>query len=297
MLNIWQGQTLLQSSSIVTAPIGEIRFAPPCDRILASPHCFNLADSHWEDLPSLKSALVEGLDENPSGRYTVSHAAWDSTGGQLVVACDYRSPRRSRQSARHSSTWAGPSQRLLLLEGTTRKLIKVLWQGNPSETFKAIAISPDFIVAAGQAIQVWNRQADNSPYELHSKPLTSQPAVIRALRFSADYRYLAQIRSDGHIALWQTQPWQILHEWQGHKNEGRAISFHPHLPILASGGWDDCLKLWNYQGNLLENLTLEHHIEGLEFSPQGEQLIVAQGGTASRLLVYQVMEAVLATQV
>ncbi|NJL85816.1 MAG: hypothetical protein HC886_07310 [Leptolyngbyaceae cyanobacterium SM1_1_3] len=114
LLHLWKDLELEHSISNTTAPIGEVSFSQTGDRILASPHIFNLANYQWEALPAIKAPLSDQLETSPPGSFTIRNSAWDAAGNQLVVYSTYRSPRQER---RRDAGWSGPTKRLLLLEG------------------------------------------------------------------------------------------------------------------------------------------------------------------------------------
>ncbi|MCS6852128.1 MAG: serine/threonine protein kinase [Gemmataceae bacterium] len=64
---------------------------------------------------------------------------------------------------------------------------------------------------------------------------------------------------------------------QRHWGPVRAVAFHPRAPLLASGGHDRVVRLWNPR-NMKERAVLTGHtgfIQALAFSPDGERLASA----------------------
>lgn len=282
-LHVWQGRQRQYSDSITTAPIGEVLVDEDQPKILASPHWFDLSQRQWFTPPSLWSAMTEGLEgfEGVPGRFSLVHSAWDAARKNLVVFVAYRSSRRFRRP----DAWRGPQQRLLLLS-PDGILQQVLWEGYQPNGISSIVLTTDWIAAAGKEVWVWSR---DEPALLRTLP-SPRPAwqLTRALQVSPDVAYLGQIGADGNIALWQIAEWRLQCCWQGHTDEGRVIAFHPYLPVLVTGGWDDTIKLWSLDGQLIFQQAIAGHVEGLAFNPSGDELVVAQGGPQAGLRLYQV---------
>lgn len=279
MVHIWHDLMLHYS---LPKPAGEaisqVFWEPHANCVFASPHRLDVASRQWLSLPSVSDRLLDGLEETPAGSFTVQTSAWSPDGADMVVFADYRPSRRSRTPDR----WQGPTGRLLWLEGATRQLIQVLWEGR-GETISAIAIGDRAIVAAGETMRVWDRHTRQirATHRVHR-------GMVRQMQFSPNGRLLASIGADGQLILWDTAQWTQIASWQAHDNDGWAIAFHPTLPILASGGWDNQVKLWSLDGQLLTIATLTNPVEGVGFSQGGDRLVVAQRGTDAKLVVYEV---------
>ncbi len=73
----------------------------------------------------------------------------------------------------------------------------------------------------------------------------------------------------------QTQTWRCVHTLIGHFNSVSTVAISPDGKCLASGSFDDTIKLWNLEtGELLHTLT--KHLQpvlAIAFSPDGQTLI------------------------
>ncbi len=75
--------------------------------------------------------------------------------------------------------------------------------------------------------------------------------------------------------------------FKGHKNQISAVAFSPNLKLLASGGGDEGIMLWNCRPQLRGLRLLGHKgaITDLTFSPNGETLASASKDQTVRLWV------------
>lgn len=68
--------------------------------------------------------------------------------------------------------------------------------------------------------------------------------------------------------------WQLLNTFEGHTSWVSAVAFNPVLPMIASGGLDDTIRIWDLEtGELTHSLTGHSRgINDLVFSPKGQVL-------------------------
>ena len=103
------------------------------------------------------------------------------------------------------------------------------------------------------------------------------------LAFSPDGSLLAGCsRGCNEVHVWDTTTWELKFELFGHSNNRiESVTFSADSHVLASGGCDGTVRLWNMQTGE-QTLVFDKHdsdtgrISGLQFHPNGQQIISAQ---------------------
>src|SRR5262249_47481886 len=77
------------------------------------------------------------------------------------------------------------------------------------------------------------------------------------------------------IVLADVRTGRALHTFEGHTKTIRALAFHPTGAILASGGDDKVIRIWNVLGRRLLRTLPERPgpISALAFLPDGKHLV------------------------
>ncbi len=182
---------------------------------------------------------IFGVAWSPDGRALASAShdqtirLWNAQTGQSlqtltghtgqVVGVAWSPDGRALASASHDQTirlWnAQTGQMLQTLTGHTEAALRVTW-------------SPDGRTLASTSfdntVRLWNAQTGQQEIILEGHTSTT----LRT-SFSLNYGILSSSSADGAIRLWNIKTWETVSEL---KSGCRALAFHPHTPLLTTGG-------------------------------------------------------------
>jgi WD40 repeat protein/transcriptional regulator with XRE-family HTH domain len=122
--------------------------------------------------------------------------------------------------------------------------------------------------------------------------------TISALAFSPDGRTLASGSTDDAIKLWDLEacrdsalclsgasPRDAL-LWTGWHNGPQTLAFSPDGSLLASGGMEATVRLWDPQSGMnVQTLVHPNHVFAVAFSPDGK--LLASGGVDGEIRLWE----------
>lgn len=134
---------------------------------------------------------------------------------------------------------------VVVYEGSTAKKMMILQKsyGSTSDGKTSVSFSPDGkYIATGtndnQPVKLWDAKTQKVLFSFNH-PQTS------CLVFSSDSKKLATGSWDSAVVLWDVVSGKALKRFHGHTAQIYSVSFHPQGKILASGGRDGTVKIWN----------------------------------------------------
>jgi WD40 repeat protein len=103
-----------------------------------------------------------------------------------------------------------------------------------------------------------------------------QPSEIAAIALSPNGRYAVTASWDGKLRRWALETGRCEQSILGHSAMIRAVGWSDNAQILASGGDDNSIKLWNPQQFEQPPLVLLEHsapVTALAFSANSQVII------------------------
>ncbi len=171
----------------------------------------------------------------------------------------------------------------------TKELVlpKIVPSVPPRMPVVALAYAPEpKLIAAGTFGEVELRAATDNTLV---RKLTGLHGNVNALVFSADGKYLfaaaGQPGVSGEVREWQVSDGALVRSFEGHKDAIYSAALSPDGKILATGSYDQKIKLWDTETGK-EIRTLSGHngaVYSLAFRPDGKILASASGDRTVKL--------------
>lgn len=179
-----------------------------------------------------------------------------------------------------SGSW---DQTIRLWDTDSGELRHVL-QGH-SDWITAVAFSPDGRTLASGARDHTVRLWDTGNGQL-IRTLCRHTGPVRSVAFSPDGHYLASGSIDQTLCLWDVArvlalgrtetpvEGQTYHRLQGHTSWVNTIAFSPNDRVLASGGYEGTIRLWDLDTLRTAHVLRGHAswVESIAFHPDGHYL-------------------------
>lgn len=121
------------------------------------------------------------------------------------------------------------------------------------------------------------------------RTLTGHRGAVNAVVFSGDGKHLFAAAGEagisGELRQWSVEDGKLLRTFEGHGDAVYALAISPDGKTLASGSYDQKIKLWNIESGA-EAKTLSGHngaVFGLAFRPDGKILASASADRTVKL--------------
>src|SRR5213078_3945927 len=157
----------------------------------------------------------------------------------------------------------------------------------PRKAVNAIAYQPARkLIAAGRYGEVELRSA-----ETHAivRTLKGHRGNVNAVAFSPDGKFLYAAGGEagwlGEVRQWDLNDWNLFYVFEGHKDAIYSLAVSPDGKTLATGSYDQKIKLWNVEtGEELKTLSGHNGaVFGLSFRPDGKVLASASADRTVKL--------------
>lgn len=179
-----------------------------------------------------------------------------------------------------------------LATGDAEGTIK-LWSPRPIESPTLVdseqprvlcaAASPDgkWLATSGMnpKVRLWSLETGKIAYTLEG-----HKAPVRALAFSKT-GLLATASEDRTVMIWNVETQQLLHTLTGYDHFVTGLAISPDDRLLATGGLERSIRLWNLADGSQygEPIELNREINSLGFSPVGNYLFASCDNNATVL--------------
>jgi len=212
-------------------------------------------------------ALVTPIAEIEAHRGSVSGAVYTADGRRILTT--------------------GADGTMKLWDAAYRTLVRTIELDDGPATALALNGSRALTGHANGKVVLWD-------IDRAEKLITVQrnEANIWAVAFTGDPDRFAAASHDWKITLWDArQSSAPLHVLEGHENAVQSLAYAPQQLLLASGGADKTVRLWN-----LDTLTLKRAYRGprdfvtsVRFSRSGK--LLAAGALDGRIQIWSVMSS------
>lgn len=150
-------------------------------------------------------------------------------------------------------------------------------QAHQRSPIRALAVSQSgrFLVSGAQdgSVKMWAAQERSEPHWL----VAAGPAV-QCLQFHHQNGYVIAAFADGTCQL--LGPNRTDPPWQAHQGVIHGLDIHPEGHVLATGGDDHKIHLWDLSGQgLMGTICAPGPVHCLRFNPDGTGLLAGAGDT------------------
>ncbi|KAK7526057.1 eukaryotic translation initiation factor 3 subunit I [Phyllosticta citriasiana] len=104
--------------------------------------------------------------------------------------------------------------------------------------------------------------------------LSGHERALTQVKYNADGDLIFSVSKDHVVCAWYSANGERLGTYHGHIGALWTVDVDPTTTLLATGGADNTMRLWEVKsGKLLKTWEFETSIKRVEFSPDGRQLL------------------------
>ncbi len=304
MARLWDTQTWSEIRSFSqNSEVGTVVAFSPDGTLIATGSAFpriRIWDSENAEVPLREfrahTGLVTALAFSPDGQRLVSSGT-DTT----VRFWDIQSGQEIRQPLIHQAVVRDiqlSSDGQTLYTSSDSDVVRV-WDIEPQFAFPRFAssshhhgqaFSPDGTQLAKLLLNVFSIFDPQTGTELAHY---EADALLDAVTFSPDGRYVAFGSRPGTVFLWNVHDQAIVQTYGGLKEITFDIAISPDNRTIASGDFNAELAVWELEtGEVVFTITGDRPVTSLAFSPDGRLLLQTDWGGTAKLWDTQTWEVV-----
>jgi WD40 repeat protein len=117
----------------------------------------------------------------------------------------------------------------------------------------------------------------------------AQAEAITTFAVAGDGNRLLYARADRAIELWEKNAIAPTRVFVGHNDTVNAVTFFPQRRLIASGGRDHSVRIWDLESGVeLARFTLDAAVRAVAVAPDG---VIAAGDVAGRVHMFRLRES------
>lgn len=121
---------------------------------------------------------------------------------------------------------------------------------------------------------------------------SNQERALTQVKYNRDGDIIFSVSKDHIVCAWYSANGERLGTYKGHQGALWTVDVNPDSTLLATGGADNTMRLWDVQtGELLKTWDFGSSIKRCEFSPDGRQLLGVtekRAGHVSSIVVFDI---------
>lgn len=226
------------------------------------------------------------LPDSPLPKQQILTGSKDKTAKLLdLVGNELEQLNKKHKASIYKAIFSPKKDKIITTD--TLGIVKI-WaiNGHFSQAFRAhkkpiydIAIAPSgkYLLTASKdkTAKLWDLEKLAEPLHI----FTAHQYEVSAVAFSNELEQPKILTGswDTTIKLWNWEG-QLLHTFNGHKDDIRAVIFSPNNQYILSAGKEGIAKLWDISGKLIANLKGHtQEIHEIAFTPDGKSMATGSG--------------------
>ena len=134
-------------------------------------------------------------------------------------------------------------------------------------------------------ISIWDLETGEKVKSIETK------ASIQDVKYSPDGKMIASTMGR-NFALWNAATGDLIHTFEGHRDDVTSICFSPNGQWIVSASQDKQIKVWNVPTRTLLTTFDEHgsFVESVAFNPNGKEFVSASLDHTVKIWAFPVLQ-------